>query len=121
MNEIREYSERELMDDYYYVVAVNYCNLQDLLSCENRIGYMSSEYGWDADVYEIDDVCIVTGYRPVGNLEIKYDTAMKYEKIARSIKEGNSNWTVVKEALRGLLGIFCDNCRTAIDAGAYEM
>lgn len=121
MNEIREYTERELMDDYCYVVAVNYCKLQDLLSCVSRIGYMSSEYGWDADVYEVDDVCIVTGYRPVGNLEIRYNTAMKYEKIARSIKEGNSNWTVVKEALRGLLGIFCDNCCYAIDNGADEM
>lgn len=121
MNEIREFTERELMDDYCYVVAVNYGNLQDLLSRIKPIGYISSKCGWDADVYEVGGVCIVMGYRPKGNLEIKYDTAIKYEKIARAIKEGNSNWMMVKDALLRLLEIFCENCRYAIDNGADEL
>lgn len=121
MNDLREFTERELMDEYCYVVAVNYCNLQDLLSCINRIGYMSSIYGWDADVYEFEDTCIVTGYRPIGNLELSYDTAKKYESIARALREGNLNWETIKENLKNLLSIFCNEARGYMDEGYDRM
>ena len=97
MNELHEFTERELMDEYCYVVAVNYCNLQ------------------------FEDTCIVTGYRPIGNLELSYDTAKKYESIARALREGNINWETIKENLKNLLSIFCNEARGLMDEGYDRM
>lgn len=51
------------------IIAVPYCALQDLLKFESPIWYTSGVYGWNADVYIVDFyTCIVTGYRPFGNI-----------------------------------------------------
>lgn len=51
------------------IICVPYCGLQDLLRHETPCWFTSGIYGWNADVYMIDfDTCIVTGYRPFGNI-----------------------------------------------------
>ena len=46
------------------VLGVGYCELQCLLNYESPIAYTSGKYGWDCDLYMINDrFSIVTGYR----------------------------------------------------------
>ena len=45
------------------IVTVGACELQDLLSGVDPIGYNAGICGWNYDVYVIGDVCILTGYR----------------------------------------------------------
>ena len=50
-----------------------YCALQAIEGFLPRIGYTAGIYGWNADVYSVGDVLIVTGYRPAGRYEITSD------------------------------------------------
>ena len=55
------------------IICVPYCGLQDLLRYESPLCFTSGIYGWNADVYMIDyNTCIVTGYRPFGNIRPSY-------------------------------------------------
>ena len=55
------------------IICVPYCGLQDLLRYETPLCFTSGIYGWNADVYMIDfETCIVTGYRPFGNIRPTY-------------------------------------------------
>jgi hypothetical protein len=75
---------------YYYQVCIGYCDMQYLLNYENPIAYTCGTYGWNADIYDVSDivgynVCIVTGYRPFGNIRLDYDKKHEYEKRAEQI------------------------------------
>ena len=61
------------------IVTVGACELQDLLSGVDPIGYNAGICGWNYDVYVIGDVCILTGYRVLK----KYPRATKVEEYER--------------------------------------
>lgn len=61
------------------IVTVGACELQDLLSGVDPIGYNAGIYGWNYDVYVIGDVCILTGYR----VPDKYPRATKAKEYKR--------------------------------------
>lgn len=59
---------------YKIVVNVPYGQLQHCLSYLKPIAYVRNELEWCADVYEIlDNVALVTGHEPFGNLSISLD------------------------------------------------
>lgn len=65
MNVTRKY----IVGNFTNIISVPYCALQDLLKFESPIWYTSGVYGWNADVYMANFyTCIVTGYRPFGNI-----------------------------------------------------
>lgn len=69
MNVTRKY----VCERFTNIISVPYCALQDLLRYESPCFFTSGIYGWNADVYMIDfDTCIVTGYRPFGNIRPTY-------------------------------------------------
>ena len=45
------------------VLKIGYCQAQHLFSGLQRVGYTCGVYGWNADVYDIDGVYVLTGYR----------------------------------------------------------
>lgn len=60
-------------NNFHNIISVPYCAAQDLLKYESPVWFTSGIYGWNADVYMIDfDTCIVTGYRPFGNIRPAY-------------------------------------------------
>lgn len=66
-------------------VTAGYCELHYLLADVDPVGYNSGVNGWNYDVYVVDGICILTGYR-VPN---KYPKAVKaeiYETRAREIR-----------------------------------
>lgn len=69
MNVTRKY----VCSSFTNIISVPYCALQDLLKYESPLCFTSGIYGWNADVYIINfDTCIVTGYRPFGNIRLSY-------------------------------------------------
>ena len=48
------------------ILSIGYCAAQALLRYETPFAYSSGVYGWNCDYYDIDGVCISTGYRPIG-------------------------------------------------------
>lgn len=87
-------TKKAIKSHYYTIIAVGYCDLQDLLHYENPIAYTCGVYGWNADIYDIDGVAIVTGYRPFGE-HIDYDVVDAYNKAAKKFiidKFDNGCW-----------------------------
>lgn len=78
---------RKQVNMYKNIICVPYCDLWYLLYFRNRTGYNSGVYGWNYDFYHINlNTCIVTGYRPFGNIK-NYDLCDEYNEKAKNVIE----------------------------------
>lgn len=90
-----------------YLFKTGYCNLQHLLHFTSPIAYASGVYGWNYDVYKIDDVYITTGYRSMVGQPIDYKLIEKYDNAAREIVDSwTGNVDAKKEQLNELIKQF---------------
>lgn len=78
-------TKKQINQNYNSVICIDYCQAQYLLNCIYPDAYNSGVYGWNADVYIIDGVAIVTGYRPWGNIRPDYKTMKFYDNAAAQI------------------------------------
>lgn len=72
------------------ILSVGYCDAQALLRYESPFAYSAGTYGWNCDYYDIDGVCISTGYRPIGR-DVDYAALREAEKRAREIYDNTDN------------------------------
>lgn len=79
-------TNKEIKQWHRKVYRIGYGAAQSLLSKQEPIAYTCGVYGWNADVYEIEGVAIVTGYRPGVGASVDYDLLNKYEKKAEKIR-----------------------------------
>lgn len=91
-----------------YLFKCGYCDLQHLLHFTSPIAYASGVYGWNYDVYKIDDIYITTGYRSMVGQSIDYEVTRKYEEQAREILNtwGKYEYEEKKELVNKLLKEF---------------
>nr|DAN77055.1 MAG TPA: hypothetical protein [Caudoviricetes sp.] len=88
------------------ILNVKYCGLQSLLRFKEPQAYTSGIYGWNADIYNIDGVTIVTGYRPFGNYH-NGDLVAEYEAKAHNIAtDYQIDWETRKNDVNKLLDEF---------------
>lgn len=74
------------MNAYCNVIKVGYCDMQAALKWREPNYYTAGAYGWNSDVYVIDDdTVIVTGYRPFGNVKLPREVIDTLNKCAESI------------------------------------
>lgn len=67
------------------VLKIGYCAAHYLLSDLQRVGYMSGVYGWNCDVYDVEGVYILTGYRfSVSGKYVNHDILEGLEKSAEA-------------------------------------
>ena len=79
-------TKREIQQNFSRIIEIGYCDMQFLLRYHNPNWYGCGVYGWNFDVYDLGKgLCIVTGYRPFGNLRIAYDKLHKLEGKASAI------------------------------------
>lgn len=83
---------KEIRENGYNVVRAGYCDLQYLLRGVEPRAYTCGVYGWNFDVYEIDDaheipLTICTGYR--GMVGRRAEGIEEYEEKARKIWDYN--------------------------------
>lgn len=91
---------------YDVIISVGYCNLQRLLQSKTPKSYTFSALGWDADIYDINGIAIVTGYRPFGNIKPDYDTCRKYEVKAEKLRYSDIEIEKRKQQLNELIAEF---------------
>lgn len=80
-------TRKEIMNNFIHVYSVGYGDLQHLFRFCNRIGYNSGVYGWNYDVFSLDNgnIAICTGYRSTPGKSIDRDIIRKYEQKAKDI------------------------------------
>ena len=88
------------------ILEVGYCDLAYLLKFKEPIAYTCGVYGWNADIYKLDGLTIVTGYRTFGNYS-NYDLVEEYEEKAGKIAEDYQvDWETRRDAVNKLLDEF---------------
>lgn len=99
----------EINQNYQNVICVGYCKMDHLLNGKNPIAYNSGVGGWNCDIYDVNGVAIVTGYRPWGNIRPDYETIKKYEDDARKIACNSwENYQNMADKLDQLLNQFIE-------------
>lgn len=100
-------SKKDVLASYPYVIAIGYCGMQTLLKCKEAKMYNCGTYGWNCYIFHISNsTCIVTGYRPFGDIYPKHDVVKKYESKARKIYTGDGTWKEKSKKLEKLLDKF---------------
>lgn len=80
-------TNKAIKDNYFKIARVGYCDLQTLLRYKEPFAYTCGSYGWNANFYDLNGVCICTGYRSLIGESIPHEIIKKYEQKARAIME----------------------------------
>ena len=84
-------TKKEVKNNYRNIIRVGAVELYYLLKFTEPAAYTSGVYGWNADIYDFDNVAIVTGYRSFGNITPDYDIVEKYNQLGKEIYEEKHN------------------------------
>lgn len=101
-------TKKAVNNSYNKIVCVGYCGLQKLLVLEKPAAYTAGIYGWNADIYDLGDIALVTGYRPFGDIKPSLELTRKYEQEATEVIYTISNYEMQKKALKDLLNSFLE-------------
>ena len=97
-------TRKYVRDSLTNIICVPYCGLQDLLRYEAPCWFTSGIYGWNADVYMIDyNTCIVTGYRPFGNIRPSYALIDTFNRAAQKTDTAEKCRDLLNEFLKEVL------------------
>lgn len=97
-------TNKQIRENFRTIISIGYCELQSLLAYKKPFAYNAGIYGWNCDFYEINNICISTGYRPIG-LTPDYKIVIAYEKKAEQIKQDH-NWKEQEALLDSLINQF---------------
>ena len=103
-------TRKEISNSYKNVICLGYCELQNVLYYKRPTAYTCGTYGWNADIYQINDnTCIVTGYRPFGNIRVDRKITKEFEDMAGEyfIKYGR-DFGILQDKLNYLLKEFLE-------------
>lgn len=104
-------TKKEIEKNYKKIIKICYCDLQELLYFKTADFYTSGTYGWNADIFKIDNQTVVcTGYRPFGNIEVKREIIKKYNDLAFDILSKKIDYYEKKNELDKLLNEFVKVC-----------
>lgn len=101
-------TQKAVRNGYSAVISIGYCNIQSLLSHETPVAYTTRREGWGADIYQVGNVAIATGYAPFGNVKVSYEKQREYEELAQKIRKNYKPWDETKSELRALLENFVE-------------
>lgn len=104
-------TKKQIKENFNTILSIGYCDAQYLLYCKNPFAYSAGINGWSCDYYQIDNVCISTGYAPIGTpvnysllkeLEGKAGKIVHDYKLSYSDKEKQLN-ELIKELINSVL------------------
>lgn len=87
-------TKQMVMKNYKLVIGVGYCDLQHLLNYESPKYYLAWR-SWKADVYELGDTAIVTGYEYFGIHD--YEISKKFERKAVDKRDRDKLTELIEE------------------------
>jgi hypothetical protein len=77
-------TKKQIRENFYSILSIGYCDAQYLLYFKNPFAYSSGINGWSCDYYQIDNICISTGYAPIGT-PVNYSLLRELEGKAQKI------------------------------------
>lgn len=84
-------TKKEIKEAYYKTLCVGYCDMQNLLRHKRAFAYSAGVCGWACDYYDINGLCISTGYSPIGNRKLDYKLLKEYENKAFNTNEAETD------------------------------
>jgi hypothetical protein len=105
-------TKKAIKNGYHRIIGVGYCSMQYLLTHENARAYSTRAEGWACDYYDIDGICISTGYAPMPckNTHVDYAILEKYEQFARQVAGSEFDLETKISTVRQLLREFILAC-----------
>lgn len=101
-----EITKSQAQDHYGTIICAGYCQLQSLLKYQEPVNYNAGTFGWNWDLYDIDGVAIVTGYRNLPAGIKNYNLNSVYEAKAKNIRDNDLSYEKKAEAANKLLKEF---------------
>lgn len=102
-------SKKEIREYFNTVLSIGYCDAQNLLNCKTPFAYSAGVYGWCCDYYQIGNVCISTGYSPIGT-PVDYKLLRELEGEAELIRHDyNLDYSDRERKLNELLKVLIDS------------
>ena len=83
-------TKKQIRENFNTILSVGYCDAQYLLSSRTPFAYSAGVYGWSCDYYQIGNICICTGYSPIGT-PVDYELLDELERKAEQIKKSSSD------------------------------
>lgn len=101
-------TKKAVKNNYSKIIRIGYCDLQTLLSLEEPFAYTAGVYGWNANIYDLNGIALVTGYRTFGEISPSWELIEKYEQKAKEVIDLIYNYEERKEALKTLIDSFLE-------------
>lgn len=77
-------TKTQIKNNFTNIISIGYCDIQYLTYYKSPFAYSSGACGWSCDYYDIDNICLSTGYNPIGK-NVSYELIRKYELKAQKI------------------------------------
>jgi hypothetical protein len=77
-------TKKQIKENFNTILSIGYCDAQYLLYYKTPFAYSAGINGWSCDYFQIDNICISTGYAPIGN-NIDYSLLKELEGKAQKI------------------------------------
>ena len=77
-------TKKQVNQNFGRIYKIGYCSAQNLLHFKSAFAYSCGIYGWSCDYYQIGNVCISTGYQPIGE-SVDYHLLSEFDKKAEKI------------------------------------
>jgi hypothetical protein len=104
-------TKNQIKNSFVNVLSLGYCELQYLTYYKNPFAYSSGINGWACDYYNIDNVCLSTGYNPIGT-NVDYKLVRKYElKAQKIVLDYNIDYKLREKRVNKLLIDFVNKCK----------
>jgi hypothetical protein len=96
-------TKSQIKNNFINIYSLGYCEIQYLTYYKNPFAYSSGVYGWACDYYEIENVCLSTGYNPIGQ-NVDYNILRKYElKAQKIVLDYNTDYKTREKKINKLL------------------
>ena len=98
---------KKVKEENNNIIEIGYCDALTLLCCNDPIAYTCGVYGWNSDIYKINNAVISTGYRPFGNIKPSKELINRYEqKAKKTLKNDGLNYKEKQNRINFLLNEF---------------
>tara|TARA_R110000868_G_scaffold45703_1_gene151472 strand:+ start:134 stop:466 length:333 start_codon:yes stop_codon:yes gene_type:complete len=96
-------TKNQVKNNFNTILSLGYCEIDNLTRYKNPFAYSCGVNGWSCDYYNIDGVCLSTGYDPIGK-NVDYKLVRKYEAKAQKISlDYNIDYKIKERKVNKLL------------------
>lgn len=100
----------QIKNNFVNIIKIGYCDIQYLTYYKSPFAYSNGTCGWSCDYYDINNVCLSTGYNPIGET-VSYELIRKYElKAQKIVTDFNINYDIKVKKVNKLLIEFIIKC-----------